>query len=91
MYALSVTFHFGPEVRDGLRRIRSYQKELEGMPGLISVEAYAQENNQFVAVSKWESFEVAQSALGAPGVNAQLARRIGIVIEHPEATEMFSA
>ena len=90
MYALSVTFQYGREVDDALGRIRSFRRLLAGMPGIVSVETYTQTDNRFTVVSKWENVDAAQTALGAPGVNLELADRAGIVIEPPEAVELFS-
>lgn len=91
MYALSVTFDYGPDAEDAMSHLESFRQYLRTLAGLLDVEIYRGSSGVFTVVSKWESVETAQEALSAPGVNDELARRASVVVAEPEAVELFSA
>jgi len=87
MFGLSVTFTFDTEhdARPADERVHAVQSLLRSLPGFINAEISRLDRHRFVVVSSWESQEAADAALGAPGVNAQLAARAGAVLERPDA------
>lgn len=90
MYGLSITFDYGESTEDAMRHLESFRRYLKTLPGAVDIDIYRQPGGEFTVLSKWVSVDAAQEALGAPGVNDELARRAAVVVAHPQAVELFS-
>lgn len=86
MYSLAYSFDLDyRDLRSVDERVHAIRELFGTLPGVVSVDTTQADQGRIIVVTKWHSRAVAQRALSANGVNDELATRVGIVRERPNA------
>jgi hypothetical protein len=89
MWTLAVKVQYDRSVvTDPANRMEKARSYIEALDGIMRVEVSRRSDSEFQLTSVWETKEMGQEALGARGVNQDLAELIGPLIEAPTAVEV---